>query len=131
MTTKGVMTEYRKHVSQMSNEEKELIEFKIANLNGFNPTKYCKSKMEERNITTEDIYNAILVGEPVEYHKKGNESRILFRSILNKQKKNICCVVRLSDGKVITCYKNDFNDEHDTLNYSLYDESIDIISDIC
>ena len=79
----------------------------------FNP--YTLYRLEERNISIDDVRETILNGELIEYHYVDDERRILLRN-----KEGTCVVLDVSRGRVITVYKNDPDDNHKDLNRSNY-----------
>ena len=57
-----------------------------------------------------------------------NSPRLLFRKQRGNQAIDICVVMDLISGKVITAYTNSSNDTHKTLHEEIYNDDLDVIT---
>jgi transcription elongation factor len=110
-----MINDKRKHYTQMSEKEIRVISLLVKSSN-FKLNDYSKFRMNERNVTVENLVSAIRKGEVIEVHNNvGSDIRVLLRD-----DRGNCAVVSLMDKKVVTCFKNNPNDNHATINRSLY-----------
>ena len=147
---KRTFNQRKKHFSQMSEEEKEYLVKKILEID------YSKIRLSSHllskgtNCSKKQIINILekknlkdLIIEYNETFKYGElEERVLIRnndiSKIQFQKNNdaafwefanLCFVIRLNDGKIITAYWNISKDNHDSIDWKRYDSSLIIVKE--
>ena len=118
------MIEARKHISQMLDSEKVLLNSLLVKDN-YRIGNHAVKRGAEKIITRQATDRAIHNGSIIEYHyKDGN--RVLVRGNIDEGGFNVCCVYDCDHNTVITIYDNEVNDKHFTLNKSLYRKKLDI-----
>ncbi len=121
----------RKHVSQMTTEEKIMVRAEVEKVKEWRITAYANSRANHRVLAESDILAAIHHGKVIEYNRNKDDKRVLLRGTrLLHGKCVVCVVVSLTDRCVVTAYVNKENDVHRTLNWELYDESINIATEM-
>lgn len=90
-------------------------------------TFHVSEKKYIRHITDLDIKATVLYGKIIEYHYKNKSHRILLRYTFKKRRNSICVVIDIKKYYIITAYCNSYNDNHKTIDMSIYDKSIDIL----
>lgn len=113
--------EVRKHITQMTTEEKTLLNNYLKK--NYKLNTHTKNRQKEKYIDTNLIHRAIQNGSIVEYHYKGN-NRILGNT--NENGINVCCVLDIDNMEVVTVYDNEVKDKHYTLDKSKYRKNFDI-----
>ena len=121
----------RKHYTQFTNEEMEVInqKQKKAFVKGF--AKHAIERMNEREVneffSKNDFYKTVRNGNVIEVSNRGNNDvRMLVRSKFSKQGKNLVLSYSFKWKKVVTCWTNETNDNHATINMKLYNEDMDV-----
>lgn len=121
----------RKHYTQFTNEEMKVInqKQKKAFVKGF--AKHAIERMNEREVNDffnkNDFYKTVRNGNVIEISNRGNNDvRMLVRSKFSKQGKNLVLSYSFKCKKVITCWANETNDNHATINMKLYNEDMDV-----
>ena len=80
------------------------------------PTEHYLRRAEAKNITWIEAQDAIRRGELIEYHvTEEMERRVLLRAA-----SGVCVVVALGSMELVTCYRNEADDQHENLNISRY-----------
>jgi hypothetical protein len=97
------------------------------NNNQFKHTYYSYNRQYERDIEDLAVQKAIKYGNIIEFHYKDGDSRVLLRGATNSEGYSICVVVSLNKKEIITIYKNQITDNHDTLHNEIYNNKIDIM----
>lgn len=121
MIVPPTVIEGRKHRSQMTTEEIDVLEYLLFAMSGWIiESALIHAKNKGRKITHEEVEDAIKTGEVIEINTLG---RVLVRS-----KKGICVVVDLRHRVVITVWWNHPNDTHKRLNLAQYTWNIDVIA---
>lgn len=113
--------EGRKHRSQMTREEIDVLEYLLFAMNGWiieSAVNHATNK--GRAVTREDVEDAIKTGEVIEINTLG---RVLIRS-----KKGFCVVASLRDRIVITVWWNHPNDTHKRLKKDNYVWDVDVLN---
>ena len=124
--------ESRKLFSQMNFEEIYLM-WDLVNDWGTrtNDIKFAKHSMDrvrQKHITKSEVLDTVASGKCIEFHIKGESPRVLLRKQRWNQTYDICVVIDILTGTVVTAYTNHTNDEHDTLHTEIYDEDLDVNS---
>ena len=124
--------ESRKLFSQMSFEEIYLM-WDFVNDWGTrtNDIKFAKHSMDrvrQKHITKSEVLDTVASGKCIEFHIKGESPRVLLRKQRWNQTYDICVVIDILTGTVVTAYTNHTNDEHNTLHTEIYDEDLDVNS---
>ena len=115
----------RKHQSQMSQKEKDLIH-SIVKVGKYRVDSYPTNRMGQRCISDLDIALTVATGEVIEAHNNVKDDiRVLLRKDIKG--KSCCVVVSIIKKRIVTCYWNDANDNHRTLNASLYKWNVNLI----
>jgi hypothetical protein len=99
----------------------------LINNNKFDYTYYSYIRLNEREIPETSVEKTIKYGNIIEFHYKDGDARVLLRGRSNVDGYSICVVLSLSKKQIITIYKNEFMDNHDTLHNEIYNNKIDIM----
>ncbi len=128
----------RKHASQMTDREKQIIwkKLKGVQLSAWKPTNHTLERLEEKGIeaTIDDlkstIYNSDIVEYRITYNKRTRQydERVIVRakSIVNRCY-NLNVVFSITNKKIVTTWINHINDFHTTLDWSIYSEDMQVI----
>lgn len=119
-------SEWRKHTHHMTKWEVKRLQDTINN-NKFDYTYYSYIRLNERNIDELSVQKTIKHGQIVEFHFKDGDARVLLRGKANVDGYSICVVLSLTKKQIITIYKNEYYDNHDTLHNELYNKKIDLM----
>lgn len=129
----------KKHHTHFTQSEKIILSIAVdkLNRNDIHISKHSKNHISFLNMK---VVNQVLDDyEIIEFNatEKFNttDCRVLLRSkkvlsIINNgviEKANICIVISIKTGHVITAYINCKNDKHNTINMKRYDETINIL----
>lgn len=134
----------KKHVKQMTRKEQWYLREQIKNLPNIKFTKHALNN--DVDVTIEQIkntikeYNYIIeYNETTDTYGKINR-RVLVRSSrvykvdfhkidgsVIKGNANLCFVISIDTGDIITAYYNFINDEHKTIDMRRYDKTLKII----
>ena len=112
-----------------TNKEKELLKNILKNRKYKRITivPHAKERMEEKNITFEDVLGALKDFTIIELHQRGWDTRILVRGkAKDRFGRNTCLSLSLVTFRVITAYKNSATDNHYTLHTENY-ENINVV----
>ena len=135
----------KKHVKQMTRKEQWYLREQIKNLSNIKFTKHALNNNVD--VTIEQIkntikeYNYIIeYNETTDTYGKINR-RVLVRSSrvykvdfhkiddsVIKGNANLCFVISIDTGDIITAYYNFINDEHKTIDMRRYDKTLKIIN---
>lgn len=116
--------EKRKHVSQMSRSEINFLGNRMGDISTYHLTDYSYARKDTRKIFDDCIKRAFKSYDIIEYHVMSGTPRILVRG--NMGELQVCMVVQPIGKKIVTMYYNSGWDNHDTLDMSLYDETINV-----
>lgn len=117
----------RKHFTSMNLKELQILKNTINSIT-FKTKKYSLSRLLQRNISLQQVANTIKNGEIIEFHVvDGTSPRVLLRGQRTAYNNCVCVVVDIVDCCLVTAYKNDYDDRHDSLNTDLYIDDIDVI----
>ena len=135
----------KKHVSQMSDYELRRLCRRIKGIKRLNASWHLSQKMKKKEIsfTYEMIYDVlknIHKSHIIEYNlsmfNEQEESRVLLRTHKSYPVQidgkgqvycNLCFVIALNTGRIVTAYWNDAKDNHKSINLNRYDEKLEII----
>lgn len=134
----------KKHVKQMTRKEQWYLREQIKNLPNIKFTKHALNN--DVDVTIEQIKNTIKeYNYIVEYNETTDtygkiDRRVLVRSSrvykvdfhkidgsVIKGNANLCFVISIDTGDIITTYYNFINDEHKTIDMRRYDKTLKII----
>lgn len=134
----------KKHVKQMTRKEQWYLREQIKNLPNIKFTKHALNNNVD--VTIEQIKNTIKeYNYIVEYNETTDtygkiDRRVLVRSSrvykvdfhkidgsVIKGNANLCFVISIDTGNIITTYYNFINDEHKTIDMRRYDKTLKII----
>lgn len=132
--TRNVGVDVKKSKAMFNKSERKFVAKKIDSLKVGKVSPHASSREFQRGITynKEDFQNDINFGNLVEIqHYEDGSTRYLFRSskILHGTQKgdaNVIFVVMAKDGEIRSCWLNNINDYHETLDTSVYDENANI-----
>lgn len=83
---------------------------------------------KQRYITNEEIFECIKKGYIVELHQVKKQCRVLLRYRRKNTTDDICVVVDILNGRIITAYTNNTNDKHATLREENYNSELNVIA---
>ena len=83
---------------------------------------------KQRHITNEEIMECIKKGMIVEFHQVKNQCRVLLRSRRSTTTDDVCVVVNILSGKVLTAYTNKTYDKHSTLREENYNSDLNVLA---
>jgi hypothetical protein len=122
----------KKHFLQMTTGEKKYIinRFKSIQPSEWKFNEYSKKKAVNRKVDLDVMRKVFTDGfDLIEYHKhdRDRSNRILLRTIAtDKNNKQVCIVFNLTEKEITTVYLNDKDNKHQKLDWSYYDETIDV-----
>lgn len=127
----------RKYCTQLSEQEKDGLFKRLKEIDGWGITGHTLKRIGSKGIevTYDDIVSAIHNSDIVEYKIDKNnrlgtyEERVVLSS---KAIVNRCyrfkAVYSLTEKKIITVWINHIDDNHDTLDWSLYNENMKVFN---
>jgi len=136
---KQTKNQIKKHYTQFSELEKMLLKLHIDSIpkNEIKIIKHAKNHMDFLNnsIINQVLEKYEIIEFNVNFKPERTDCRVLIRSVktLNIKengtvnKANVCIVLDVRTGEVITAYANYKDDNHSNINMNRYDESINII----
>lgn len=132
MANEGVLT--KKAKSMLTKSERKFVSKKIDKLKVERICGHCKDREFERGVVydKQKFENEINWGTFIELQKYDDgTTRYLFRGkeVLHKTQKgdaNVVFVVVAGQNEVRSCWLNNVNDHHETLDTSIYDENVEI-----
>lgn len=130
--------ESRKHITQMSKNEKEYLNSKIkkgkiglSEVVIFDHAIYRFERRTNMKIDRFLLLKSLAKSNPVEYKiiEENNliEERVVLRSDITLGNKQIVLVYSLTKKSIVTFWLNDIEDNHTTLNYSAYNANLKIL----
>lgn len=121
----------KKHYSDFTKDEKRLLTNTIRKLRNHEFSIHTRERMLEKNIKTEDIEKIFGRYSIIEFHKKRDgDLRVLLRGEIPFNDNNTCISMSLENGKIITCYQNNYDDRHSTIRWEEYDKNINIVEEL-
>ena len=118
--------EFRKHNTQFTNEENEIL-ISILKRRTLKLTAHARERMTEKHISMLELNQAMKNFEIVEFHYKDGDCRLLIKSKPAFGNRNIKLVISMNNNQIITTYANSKNDNHATLDWTLYNSNINLI----
>lgn len=128
----------RKHVSQMTNEEKSVIWKRLNDVQEYEwkMTGHALDRLVEKGIkaTKHDVVSTVYNAEIIEYRIVHNarfnsiDERVILRSkaIVNGSF-NLNVVFSLTNKRIITVWNNHVKDLHSTLDWSIYSADMKVV----
>ena len=113
----------KKLYGQFTEDEKEMINTILQKINtkSVRITFHAKSRMKEKEISFRDLFGIFVNYQIIELHEKDGDVRVLLRG--NKRdtlRRNTCCSYSITTNTIVTAYKNNFADNHYTLDCNNY-----------
>lgn len=127
----------KKHYTQFTKAELRYLESRLRTIKDVSLTRHARNKGItinkgdiQRVLRSKDIKNQI-----IEFNCTRGDQRVLVRSrdifdtIVDgvSHRCNICFIVSLKDGVIVTVYYDDVNDNHKTVDFSRYNKDLKII----
>ena len=111
----------RKHYTQMNGGEIAVVKTFINNVPRYNFIPHSIEKLLKRKVDRAEVEQAIREGEIIEVHNnKWWDFRVLVRLNLFAHKRAVCVVLSGRNKNIVTCYLNDVNDNHSTIDMTNY-----------
>lgn len=98
--------------------------------NRINIGEHTVIRGKQKYISNKEILDCIRYGYIVEFHLIKGQCRVLLRHKRKHTTDDVCVVVNILNGKVITAYTNNRNDKHNTLKEEFYNPDLDVIDTI-
>lgn len=133
----------KKHVLQMSNKEKDYLATTLDNVSNKVRKTYHSNNRIDTDTIGEDIYTIILKKKNfdiVEYNLTRGSRRVLIRDKYVLKNKtfhkggkdgrvvkgdvNLCFVIDIDSGEIVTSYYNFARDNHPTIDEERYDKTL-------
>ena len=115
----------KKHYSQMTYDEIHNVKNIISNKRNHGFSNHAKKRMKEKYISEYDVYSVFKAYEIIEVNTNGTDLRVLLRSaIKNNNNESTIISMDLSTGYIITAYKNNYLDNHNTIVWDNYNRNI-------
>jgi len=111
----------------MTQREIGFLTLQVANVHSWSFTRHAREKMEERNVFTWEVQEALKLFSIIEANFEGGE-KILIRGKRDIHGLQVCAVVAPKKERVITCYFNNADDVHKTIHLEAYDSGIDVVN---
>ena len=89
--------------------------------------EHSMDRIKQKYIGKKEVIQAVKYGKPIEFHIVDNSPRVLFRWQRPNQTWDICVVVDILTGVIITAFTNHTNDTHETLHEEIYNVELDVI----
>jgi hypothetical protein len=138
---KKTKDQIKKHVSQMTQEEIMYLQKRVKMISG--NYKWGKHFLENGRLfnmlTIERLLNSPNIDEClIEYNERDKDKRVLLRStfssnvslekngVMYMADANLCIVVDIFTGEVVTAYWNEVGDNHDNVNMRRYNAELKI-----
>lgn len=127
----------KKHKTQMTYGEIDLLRAKVdaTDIATIEITAYTLNRMKERlnGIELLDVAKTFLDYELIEYNRHSSDHRVLIRGNENIQNGigsyNICIVYSMLNNRIVTIWKENDHDHHDTLRIEEYNQDLEIVLD--
>ena len=118
--------------NKMRDEEQtyilEILDYWIRNDINITFIDHSMDRLHQKWIFEDEVIETIKHGAIIELHIVNNSPRLLFRKQRSNQAKDICVVMDVLSGKVVTAFTNDSNDNHSTLREEIYNDELDVIT---
>ena len=141
--SKVTKNQIKKHVSQMTQHEILFLERRIQLISGSYSiaNHFLETGRLIDIMTVEQLLNSPNLQDCIiEYSKLGNCKRVLLRSTFSSNitlkkngvnylaEANLCLVINIYTGHIVTGYWNEVEDNHNSVNMSRYDSALKICS---
>ena len=113
----------KKLYGQFTEDEKEMINTILQGINtkSVRITFHAKSRMKEKEISFRDLFGIFVNYQIIELHEKDGDVRVLLRGTKRDTlRRNTCCSYSITTNTIVTAYKNNFADNHYTLDCNNY-----------
>ena len=142
------MKEWKKLYKSMSMDEKKALIMLWKKTTLTNPTVHCVQNMDRRDVTRDMIEDAWRINQFVEFKVKNGRPRLVVRGLhvynchydyrangvkkLSPRKEacNVCLVVDLINGDIITCYTSPLRLKDSYINSTEHDSNYDYEKDV-
>jgi len=114
----------RRHRQQMSQAERNLADQFARSLQIQDLTLHTAKRMDQKHVTEQDIRSALVFGQVIEISKHSGNLRLLVRH--DRRQDAVCVVIEPRTRRVVTTWKNSRQDQHNTLDLSLYSWNTDM-----
>lgn len=121
----------KKHISQMSPSEIDLLEFRRKYLlcirKPFTYSKHFFDIAKKRGVKPKDAEETVIQGNIIEFHDRIIDGKVIDKRVLLRSKKtykenyNLCVVYSLWYKRIITAYYNHITNNHEKTDFSMYD----------
>lgn len=85
-------------------------------------------RSKQKYISEKEIMECIQKGYLVEFHQVKKQCRVLLRLRRKNTTDDVCVVVDILSGRIITAYTNNTNDKHSTLREEKYNSELNVIA---
>ena len=121
----------RKHYTQFSKAEKELINGIRHQLGIDTFSKHARKRIKEKyslqSFRKSDYMEAMKYGQVIEVADYGNDDvRIVFRSIASRNGDHLVFSYGIKNRTIVTAWTNDRNDNHSTIDYTQYTDKMNV-----
>lgn len=118
----------RKHVRQFTKIEVKHLMKRIDSTKNLRLTPHLIDRIHEKKvyITNEQLTDVITNYSVVEYRILNMEERVVIRSNTSFYGEDYCIVISLTQGAIVTIWKNSSTDLHSTLNEELYNKKMKV-----
>ena len=114
----------RKHYTQMTQDETVAV-LNAVRRNTYTLSGHALDRMNQKRVTETQINTMLGYGKVIEVHNNvASEIRVLMRGKVAGKWCN--AVVSLTTKQVVTCFWNELNDTHRTLDKSQYKWTVDL-----
>lgn len=121
----------KKHISQMSPSEIDLLEFRRKYLlcirKPFTYSKHFFDIAKKRGVKPKDAEETVIQGNIIEFHDRIIDGKVIDKRVLLRSNKtykenyNLCVVYSLWYKRIITAYYNHITNNHEKTDFSMYD----------
>jgi hypothetical protein len=123
----------RKHVEQFSSCELVAISSILKNIRSipFEDVKFTwhtRNRINEKHLSLDEVSSSFYYGYvfEIKQHADG-DVRLVIRHDDYRKKRANCIVYSIRRSEVVTAWSNNVFDRHDTIDWSAYDQDMDII----
>ena len=118
------MSNRRKHRQQMTPAEMQAAERLARSWAGrLSFVDHADERGAQKGVTPEEIRGAVLFGSVIEVHANAAPD---CRAVLRRGE--VCVVLSLCTGQVVTTWRNRKSDQHDTLDLSQYQWPVNVVA---
>lgn len=89
--------------------------------------RHVLERIRQRDIKAKDVILTIKYGTYIEFHVVGNSPRVLIRKQREGTTDDICVVLEIKKGAVLTAYINKTSDTHETLREEEYNPELNVL----